>query len=227
MAGMKTLQIATFGKNDQDGVALGIRSFPVHKLVLICFDSDRKEADEFSTKIRNILGISITIILVTKENVIRDTMEAVNDVLNLHSKEFQQVLMNVSSGDKLIGCAALSSAFINGIKAFGMDSTHKNPLLMPVLKLSYSEIISDAKIKILEAINNAGGNIESLDQLEQLSGYGKPLLSYHVQGGKDSKGLANLGLVEVEKGDRGKISAKLTVLGKLLVSSKALSLPHN
>jgi hypothetical protein len=224
MANMKTLQIATFGSNDQDGVALGIRSFPVHKLVLICFDSDKKQADEFCNKIRSILGISITITLVTKENVIRDTMERVNEVLNLYGTEFQQVLMNVSSGDKLIGCAALSSAFINGIKAFGMDSTHKLPLLMPVLKLSYSEIISDAKIKILKAIDNAGGTIESLDQLEQLSGYGRPLLSYHVQGGKDSKGLANLGLVDVEKGDRGKISAKLTVLGKLLVSSNALSL---
>jgi hypothetical protein len=227
MAEMKTLQIATFGKNDQDGVALGIRSFPIHKLVLICFDSDKNQADEFSNKIRSILGISITITLVTKDNVIRDTMERVNEILNLHGKEFQQVLMNVSSGDKLIGCAALSSAFINGIKAFGMDSTHKIPLLMPVLKLSYNEIISDAKIKILKAIDNAGGTIESLEQLEQLSGYGKPLLSYHVQGGKDSKGLANLGLVDVEKGDRGKISAKLTVLGKLLVSSNALSLPHS
>jgi hypothetical protein len=220
---MKTLQIATFGSNDQDGVALGIRSFPVHKLVLICFDSDKNKADEFSNKIRSVLGISITITLVTKDNVVRDTMERVNEILNLHGSEFQQILMNVSSGDKLIGCAALSSAFINGIKAFGMDSTHKNPLLMPVLKLSYNEIISDAKIKILKAIDNAGGGIGSLEQLEQLSGYGKPLLSYHVQGGKDSKGLADLGLVDVEKGDRGKISAKLTVLGKLLVSSNALS----
>ena len=227
MANMKTLQIATFGSNDQDGVALGIRSFPVHKLVIICFDSDKKQADEFCNKIRSILGISVTITLVTKENVIRDTMERVNEVLNIHGSEFQQVLLNVSSGDKLIGCAALSSAFINGIKAFGMDYTHKLPLLMPVLKLSYSEIISDAKIKILKAIDSAGGTIESLDQLEQLSGYGRPLLSYHVQGGKDSKGLANLGLVDVEKGDRGKISAKLTVLGKLLVSSNVLSLPQS
>ena len=32
--------------------------------------------------------------------------------------------MNVSSGDKLISCAALSSAFINGIKAFAMDHAH-------------------------------------------------------------------------------------------------------
>jgi hypothetical protein len=226
MAELKTLQIATFGKNDQDGVALGIRSFPVQKLVLICYDSDKGQADQFSNKIRTILGMSINISLVTKENVIRDTMERVNEIVNLHGKEFQQVLMNVSSGDKLIGCAALSSAFINGIKAFGMDSTHKVPLLMPVLKLSYNEIISDSKIKILKAIDNAGGVIESLEQLEQVSGYGKPLLSYHVQGAKDSKGLADLGLVDVDKRDRGKISAKLTVLGKLLVSSNALSLSN-
>lgn len=220
---MKTLQIATFGSDGQDGIALGIRSFSVHKLALICFDSDKNRAEDFAKKIKSVLGIPITITIVTKENVVRDTMESVNDILNLHAKEYDQVLLNVSSGDKLIGCAALSAAFINGIQAFGMDDTHTVPLLMPVLKLSYNEIISEAKIKILKSINTAGGVVESLDQLEQISGYGKPLLSYHVQGAKDSKGLADLGLVEVEKGDRGKISAKLTTLGKLLVGSNTLT----
>ncbi|HJR48632.1 MAG TPA: hypothetical protein VJ799_10800 [Nitrososphaeraceae archaeon] len=219
---LRTLQISTFGSDGQDGIALGIRSFPVHKLVMICFDSDKNKAEEFSKRIRSVLGLPVTINLVTKENVIRDTMERVNEVLNINAKEFQQVLMNISSGDKLLGCAALSSAFINGIKAFGMDSTHTIPLLMPVLKLSYNEIISEAKIKILKAIDSAGGIIGSLDELEELSGYGKPLLSYHVQGGKDSKCLAGLGLIEVEKGERGKMSATLTTLGKLLVTSNAL-----
>jgi len=223
MANMKTLQIATFGPDGQDGIALGIRSFSVHKLALICFSSDKNRAEDFAKKIKSVLGVPTTITVVTKENVIRDTMESVNEILNLHAKEFEQVLLNVSSGDKLIGCAALSAAFINGIQAFGMDETHTIPLLMPVLKLSYNEIISEAKIKILKSINTAGGVIESLDQLEQISGYGKPLLSYHVQGAKDSKGLADLGLLEVEKGDRGKISARLTTLGKLLVSSNTLT----
>ena len=220
---LTTIQIATFGSDGQDGIALGIRSFPIHKLVLICFSSDKSRAEEFSRKIRSVLGLPVTITLVTKENVIRDTMERVNEILNLNAKEFQQILMNVSSGDKLIGCAALSAAFINGIKAFGMDATGTMPLLMPVLKLSYNEIISEAKIKILKAIDSVGGIIDSLDHLEQISGYGKPLLSYHVQGAKDSKGLADLGLVEVEKGERGKISAKLTTLGKLLVTSNTLT----
>lgn len=223
MANMKTLQIATFGSDGQDGIALGIRSFSVHKLALICFNSDKNRAEDFAKKIKSVLGVPITITIVTKENVVRDTMESVNEILNLHAKEFEQVLLNVSSGDKLIGCAALSAAFINGIQAFGMDDTHTVPLLMPFLKLSYNEIISEAKIKILKSINTAGGVIQSLEQLEQISGYGKPLLSYHVQGAKDSKGLADLGLVEVEKGDRGKISARLTTLGKLLVSSNTLT----
>jgi hypothetical protein len=192
-------------------------------LALICFDIDKNKAEEFARKIKNVLGLPITINLVAKENVIRDTMERVNEILNIEGRNFQQVLMNVSSGDKLIGCAALSAAFINGIKAFGMDSTKSVPLLMPVLKLSYSEIISTAKIKILKTIDGMGGTINSLEELEQASGLGKPLLSYHVQGGKDSKGLANLGLVEVERGDRGKMIINLTTLGKLLVSSNTLN----
>ncbi|MBA3978875.1 MAG: hypothetical protein H0X50_11940, partial [Nitrosopumilus sp.] len=57
----------------------------------------------------------------------------------MHSKEFHQVLVNVSSGEKLLGCAALSSSFVNGVKVFGMDRTKTYPILMPVLKLSYSE----------------------------------------------------------------------------------------
>jgi hypothetical protein len=220
---LATLQVATFGSEGQEGIALGIRSFPVQKLAFICFDSDKNKAEEFARKIKNVLGLPITINIVTKENVIRDTMERVNEILNLEGRNFQQVLMNVSSGDKLIGCAALSAAFINGIKAFGMDSTKSVPMLMPVLKLSYNEIISTAKIKILKTIDGMGGTINSLEELEQASGLGKPLLSYHVQGGKDSKGLANLGLVEVERGDRGKMIINLTTLGKLLVSSNTLN----
>ena len=212
-----TIQIATFGSEGQEAIAAGIRNFPVHKLALICYESDKDKADDFSRKIRTVLGLAVSIHLVSKRNAIRDTLERVSEILSIDGKKFHQVLMNVSCGDKLIGCAALSAAFINGIKAFGMDETG-SPLLMPILKLSYNEIISESKIKILKAIDEAaGGYVESLEQLESISGYGKPLLSYHIQGAKESKGLADLGLLEIEKGERGKISARLTTLGKLLV----------
>ena len=219
---MNTLQIATFGTDGQDAIAFGIKNFPIHKLILICFHEDKNKAEEFSRRIKSILCLPITITLVTKENVIRDTMDRINEILQLHGNEFEDILMNVSCGDKLLGCAALSTAFIHGVKAFGMDYTHTMPLMMPVLKLSYNEIISDAKKKILMAIDSAGGSVESLDQLEKISGFGKPLLSYHVQGSKDAKGLVELGLVDIEKGERNKISTKITTLGKLLISSNSL-----
>ncbi len=48
-----------------------------------------------------------------------------------------------------------------GIKAFGTDM-EGNSMLLPILKLSYNEILSDAKIKILQALDKAGGSAESL-----------------------------------------------------------------
>lgn len=218
MAQLTTLQIATFGSDMQEGIAAGIRNFPIHKLALICYSSDNQRAEEFSRRIRGVIGIPVTITIVNKDNVIRDVLESVGEIIGMEGKNFQQILMNVSCGDKLIGCAALSAAFINGIKAFGMDSAGA-PLPMPVLKLSYSEIISEPKLNILKAMERVGGALESLEKLEEASGYGKPLLSYHIMGGKEARGLAELGLVEVEKGDRGKLLTKLTTLGKLLVVS--------
>lgn len=225
MAQTITLQIATFGVEMREGIAAGIKSFPVHKLVLICYDSDKQEADEYARKLRNVLGMPVTILVVGRESVIRDTIERVGEVIGTEGKNFQQMLMNVSCGDKLIGCAALSASFINGIKAFAMDPTGA-PLLMPVIKLSYSEMISEPKMNILKAISRVGGVIESLEQLEQASGYGRPLLSYHVMGSKDAKGLADLGLLEINKGERGKISAKLTVVGKLLAAGSTVAKLH-
>ena len=224
MAQLNTLQIATFGSDMQEGIAAGIRNFPVHKLVFLCYNTDEQKAEEFARRIRTVLGIPVTITLVNRENVIRDVLERIGEILSIETKNFPQILMNVSCGDKLIGCACLSAAFINGIKAFGMDASGV-PLAMPVLKLSYSEVISEPKIKILKAMDSAGGTVSSLEQLEQISGFGKPLLSYHVMGAKDSKGLAELGLVEVEKGERGRLLAKLTTLGKLLVVSSPTAVP--
>jgi len=218
---MTTLQIATFGKGQQGGIVSGIRNFPIHELALICLDSDKHRADKFSREIEKTLGIPVTVNTVIFENVIRDTIERVHEILNLHGKVFQQVLINVSCGEKLISCAALSAAFINGIMAFGVDKTGRL-VPMPVIKLSYTEIISEAKVKILRALDDLGDIVEGLDQLEQGSGFGKPLLSYHIQGSEESKGLVGLGLVEAKRGDMNKLSIKLTTLGKLFVSSKAL-----
>ncbi|GIU72066.1 MAG: hypothetical protein KatS3mg003_1545 [Candidatus Nitrosocaldaceae archaeon] len=213
---MRVLQIATYGE-DQEGITLGIKNFPIHKLILLCYEDDRKRAEEFGRRISSTLSIPVNYLNVSENNVIKDTLEKIASILK-EENEFDQILINVSSGEKLIGCAALSAAFVNGIQAFGMSKNY-TPLIMPVLKMSYSEIVSDAKIDILKAIDNAGGEVESLEALSNVSKYGKPLLSYHIQGSKESKGLAELGLVEVERISRGKVKVRITTLGKLLIST--------
>ena len=76
---MKTIQIATFGDDDQDGIALGIQNFPIHQLILLCYTGDESKAIKYSKKIEKILGIDSEIILVKKENVVKDIIERVNE----------------------------------------------------------------------------------------------------------------------------------------------------
>src|SRR5437667_12914343 len=91
-----TIQIATFGSEGQDAIASGIRNFPVHKLALICFESDKEKANEFSTKIKSILGLAYSIHLVSRKNVIKDTLERVSEILTGYGMDFSQVLMILS-----------------------------------------------------------------------------------------------------------------------------------
>ncbi|TBR24231.1 MAG: hypothetical protein EPO63_04315 [Candidatus Nitrosotenuis sp.] len=214
----QTLQIATFGQ-DKEGILSGIRNFPIHKLILLHYKDDTKAAEEFSRNLRSTLGVPMSLRMITSPDIIRSAMEHISDIIKKEGDQFQQILINVSAGDKMIGCAALSCAFINGIKAFGTDSEGK-PMLLPIMKLSYNEIISDAKIKILQALDKAGGTIENLDELTKLTNLGKPLLSYHIQGNEESKGLVHLGLVDAERLERGKSRITLNTLGRMLISTK-------
>lgn len=44
-----TLHIATFGNEGQEVIAGGIRSFPIHKLALLCYNADKQKAEEFTS----------------------------------------------------------------------------------------------------------------------------------------------------------------------------------
>jgi hypothetical protein len=67
----------------QEGIAAGLKNFPIHKLALICYNSDNQKAEEFSRRIRSILGIPVTITLVNGENVIRDVLERVGEIISI------------------------------------------------------------------------------------------------------------------------------------------------
>ncbi len=213
----KTLQIATLGP-DVDPVLVGIRILPVHKLYLIHLEPDKPIAQKLIRDLSSVLKVDVESHSVPPTDVLTHVLEGVAGILQKERENFGDVLFNVSSGEKLLGCAALSAAFVNGLKAFAV--VNGEPLLMPILKFSYDRIISQTKLDILKALNKHGGAVESLEELRELTNYGKPLLSYHIQGAEDSQGLEELGLVEVQRGDRGKSIVRATTLGKLLTLGK-------
>ena len=124
---------------------------------------------------------------VPNNDVLTHVLEGVAGILRKEKENYQDVIFNVSSGEKLLGCAALSAAFVNGLKAVAI--VNGEPLLLPVLKFSYAELISEPKLQILRALEALQGNAKSLVDLEAKADVEKSLLSYHIRGGRESTDL--------------------------------------
>lgn len=208
---LRVLQIATVG--DEEGeVFVGVREYPVSKIVLIHEPEDRMKAAEILRK--------LAVLKVEGErreirDPAREMYEVVAAIVEEEGHRYDDVLINVSSGRKLLTCSAISAAFVNGLKAFHVEG--EEAMMLPVLKFSYSEIVSDSKINLLAALDGLGGEVGSLNELSEASGVEKSLLSYHIRGGRESKGLEELGLVEVDRGTQGRLRIRLTPMGRLLL----------
>ncbi len=209
----RTLQIATLGP-DTDPVLVGIRTLPVHKLYLVHLESDKQIAQKLRSDLASVLKVEVETQSIPNNDILTHVLEGVAGILSKEKENFEDVIFNVTSGEKLLGCAALSAAFVNGLKAVAI--MNGEPMMLPVLKFSYDRLVSQTKLDILKALQKKGGEVGSLEELKELTGYGKPLLSYHIQGAEDSQGLVDLGLVEVKRGDRGRSIIQETTLGRLL-----------
>ncbi|MHA1965993.1 MAG: HFX_2341 family transcriptional regulator domain-containing protein [Candidatus Thorarchaeota archaeon] len=210
---LRTHQIATVG-DDTETVLIGLRNIPAHRLDLLCLKHDIESVGAFAQELERTLKIDVDVHLITGR-IIENVLENIALLIEQHSSKFDDVVLNVAGGDKALTCAAVSAAYFNGVKAFHlMDEA---PVLLPVLKVNYSRVISDAKMKILQKIQDAGGFVKSLRELSEISGYGRPLLSYHINGDDESRGLVDLGLVEVEHKRQGRLQAVLTTLGRAML----------
>lgn len=215
---LKTLQIAVFG-GDENAVLVGLRNFPAHKLTLVTLGEYVKQAEQLSGKLTDTLKLNVEVIE-AKDASIPAMLETVGQILRKESEQFQDFLINVGSATKHLTCAGVTAAFVHGIKAF--DIMGEQPAVLPVMKFSYTQAITQPKMQILRAIERAGGDVESLEKLSQLSDFGKPLLSYHINGSEEGQGLEGLGLVEVERGKRGRLRVKLTALGRTLLATASV-----
>ncbi len=206
------LMIATVG-DDIDPVLIGVRDYPVRRLVALYTAPYEAQARSIQDKL-SVLHIEVELRLIADDDVLMDTLRQVSE---LHSGDpgFQDIIINVSSGEKMQTCSALSAAFVHGIPAIGIAPD--GPFALPVLKFSYRELISDAKYKVMEALQTLGGESESLADLSQKSGIEKSLLSYHLRTTREGKGLEDMGLVHIDRGTFGRLTIKLTEMGQLML----------
>jgi hypothetical protein len=217
---LRTLQIALLGGSD-DAVLIGLRNFPAHKLTLLSTNGSLIQANQLSKRLTETLKLTVEVKQLRDESI-ASVLEAVAQIVQTESEDFQDFLINVGSTGRNQACAGVAAAFVHGIKAF--DVMNEQPVMLPVMKFSYTEAVTQPKMEILRAVERAGGDVESLEKLSVLSNFGKPLLSYHIRGSEDGRGLESLGLVEVERGKRGRLRVKLTALGRTLLSTSPTKL---
>jgi hypothetical protein len=214
----KTLQIATVGE-DSDGVLAGVRNAPANKLVLLCYERDKDVAKKLALNINETLKAEVEVYdKIRPEHSYKDIMQVFSEIVEKNRENFDDFLLNVSGGDKMICIAAAVTSFILGFKAFFCKGDEC--VMLPPMKLSYTEMVSEVKLNILRALDKAGGQVDSLDELSKLTNYGKPLLSYHIHGSEDARGLIDLGLAQATRHARGKTKVTLTTLGKMLLVEK-------
>ena len=219
---MASLQIATAG-GDEAPILLGLREFPVSKVYLLYHAESEAAAHALQEKLK---GLMIEAVLSRVEgDVITGTLKVVGEILAKESKRFDTIQANIAGGSPLCGCSLLMAAFVHGIDAIHIIDG--KPVRMPVLRFAYTELIGDEKFQILDALQKAGGKAPSLEFLAEKTKLPKTTVVRHLKSSHNPPGLEDLGVVIIERGDRGITAIRLTDSGKLLLVGTHQGHPHN
>lgn len=161
---MKIL-VSTFSGDDLSKILSAMRSLPYEKLVLIGEARARQSAG-FSEleRLENLSGHDIEFVEIETYNF----MAAVEDICTLLGEcsrdpstgKANQVALNISGGPKLLGDAALFSAFRLGIEAYHCDD---NTTRLPVLKGATTvDRFSANQIRFMKALIHGGKTLDAL-----------------------------------------------------------------
>ncbi|MBW3020765.1 hypothetical protein KY334_05690 [Candidatus Woesearchaeota archaeon] len=187
---------------------VGIREFSTKKVILLTPKGKEEEANSMKKDLEKFrIETKITIL----DGHIWE--EVFKEIANAKKYE-NNVLINVSTGDRDTRCAATSAAFVNGLKAFAVDNNEV--FMLPVLKFSYYSLLPKKKLDMLKLLYNEEDCCGSLENLSKKLSMSLPLISYHINGTLKSEGLKEMGLIETND-NKGKTQIRLTTLGKMMV----------
>jgi hypothetical protein len=201
--------VAPLGENIQALFSV-MREFPTEKIYLISTGKHREKIDELRV-VADKLGIGVQV-LELKGTLLEGMFKAFAQIKSAVDED--SLLVDVSTGDNLENCAALSASYVNGLKATAiMDG---KVVMLPVLKFSYYRLLPERKLAILNFLKMQPDCCSSLEDLGGRTKMSLPLVSYHVNGNAKAEGLLTMGLVETHLGARGKTQVMLTELGRLI-----------
>lgn len=199
--------IAPVGDNLK-ALFVGMKEFPTQKVILVTPLTKISEAKDVQEKLKEFTIDSE--IKEIKGNIFEETFRIFGEVCSLYNND--DIVVNVSTGDKITTCASLSAAYANGLKTFGvMDG---KTMLFPIMKLSYYNELSDNKMKILHSL--CLDNWISLKDLSNNLKMSISLVSYHINGNYKYKGMKELRLIEVKEYNNT-LQIKLSEMGNLLL----------
>jgi hypothetical protein len=205
--------VAPIGEN-LESIYAAIRTFPTQSVYLVASGGGTRHAEKVA-EVKKVLGnLKIPVhILETKGSLIEGMFRSFAQVRVAVGKD-EDILVDVSSGDNMENCAALSASYVNGLKAFNvvMDKL----MLLPVLKFSYYRLLPERKLAILRYLKDQPDCCASMEMLADRLKMSLPLLSYHINGSRDADGLVSHGLVEIREGPRGRTQVVLSELGRLI-----------
>jgi DNA-binding transcriptional ArsR family regulator len=208
---MKNIVVAPVG-DYMDALFIGLREFPTEKVILICPESRKAEAEKTKADLDRFKVPSHIVLIMgnTEIEIWESTFKAISEIRS--GEKDTEILINVATGDKVTRCAATSAAFVNGLKAFAVSGDKS--MMLPVMKFSYYKLIPEKKMELIKLIG--AGCCASLDELSKKTGMSLPLISYHINGNLKSEGLRTMGLIETTE-KKGRTSIALTSLGKMVI----------
>lgn len=103
-------------------------------------------------------------------------------------REFDRgsLVFNITGGTAVLSCAALLTCVLDGIRAETTDlrDPSRAPEPLPLLTISYKELLTDAQRNVLQAIADRSGKVSQRDLVEIL-GLRKATVSHHVKSLKE------------------------------------------
>lgn len=199
--------IAPVGDNSK-ALFVGMKEFPTEKVILLSTKDNLKRAKKLSKKLED-----FTIKTDIKElqgNILETIFQIFANLCSIYDTE--NLIVNVGTGNHSTTCAALSAAYANGLKAF--DVMGDMTVLLPILKLSYYQELSENKMVILRSLNQK--EFEPIIKVAERLKISISLLSYHINGNNKYKGLKDHRLIETEMVGKS-LYVKLSSMGRMLL----------